>query len=131
MNVKTSSSDRVHFVDVLRLIALAQMVNGHTLHAVLRPELRSGDFYSGYLWFRGLVSVAFMLVAGFAFHITTVARFEQHKADPAAMRRRLCARTLLAIRSGSLSSAPSGRFALRCSISPRCLRVRPAPCVIY
>ena len=80
---------RVVFVDVLRLIALAQMVNGHTLHAVLQATERQGEFYQGYLWFRGLVSVAFMLVAGLAFHITTLARFERHRSDPAARRRRV------------------------------------------
>ena len=80
---------RVVFVDVLRLIALAQMVNGHTLHAVLTANVRQGEFYQGYLWFRGLVSVAFMLVAGLAFQITTLARFERHKADAEARRRRV------------------------------------------
>jgi YHS domain-containing protein len=80
---------RVHFIDVLRLIALAQMVNGHTLHALLREDVRQGSGYHSYLWFRGLVSVAFLLVAGLAFHVTTVARFAEHKRDPQAMRRRV------------------------------------------
>lgn len=65
---------RFLFVDVLRLLALLQMVNGHTLHALLQPEVRQGTVYSGYLWFRGLVSVAFMLAAGLAFYITAVIR---------------------------------------------------------
>lgn len=80
---------RVVFVDVLRLIALAQMVNGHTLHALLNASVRQGEFYQGYLWFRGLVSVAFMLVAGLAFQITTLSRFERHKSDAEARRRRV------------------------------------------
>lgn len=80
---------RVQFVDVLRLIALAQMVNGHTLHAVLTPVVRGGAFYERYLWFRGLVSVAFMLAAGFAFHITTGARLLQQRDDRAGVRRRV------------------------------------------
>lgn len=83
----TSERKRLHFVDVLRLIALLQMVNGHTLHAVLSPALRHGAVYAGYLWFRGLVSVAFMLVAGVAFYLTTVARPEAH--TPAERQRRV------------------------------------------
>ena len=86
---KTAGSPRILFVDVLRLLALAQMVNGHTLHALLREDVRHGELYDGYLWFRGLVSVAFMLVAGLAFQITTLARFEEHKQSPAAQRRRV------------------------------------------
>jgi YHS domain-containing protein len=99
------TANRIHFVDVLRLIALAQMVNGHTLHAVLREDVRQGDVYQGYLWFRGLVSVAFMLVAGFAFHVTTVARFEQHRRDRAAVQRRVM-RALQIIAIGFLLRLP-------------------------
>jgi YHS domain-containing protein len=98
-------ASRVHFVDVLRLIALAQMVNGHTLHALLREEFRHGSGYQSYLWFRGLVSVAFLLVAGLAFHITTVARFAEHKRDPQAMRRRVL-RALQIIAIGLLLRLP-------------------------
>jgi hypothetical protein len=83
------TSKRIVFVDVLRLIALAQMVNGHTLHALLREDVRHGVAYDRYLWFRGLVSVAFMLVAGLAFQITTLARFEEHKHSALAQRRRV------------------------------------------
>jgi hypothetical protein len=105
MKTSATSNSRIHFVDVLRLLALAQMVNGHTLHAVLREELRQGDFYHGYLWFRGLVSVAFMLVAGLAFHITTLARFEQHRSDRSAVRRRVL-RALQIIAIGFLLRLP-------------------------
>jgi YHS domain-containing protein len=104
-SVRPRGTGRVHFVDVLRLLALAQMVNGHTLHAVLREDVRHGDFYQGYLWFRGLVSVAFMLVAGVAFYITTVARFEQHRRDPAAFQRRVM-RALLIVAIGFLLRLP-------------------------
>lgn len=83
-----TASPRAYFVDILRLIASFQMVNGHTLDAVLGAEHRGGALWADYIWARGLVSVAFMFVAGFAFHLATLARFEKHKSDRAAVRKR-------------------------------------------
>lgn len=79
---------RAYFVDILRLIASFQMVNGHTLDAVLQDGARGGPSWGTYLWFRGLVSVAFMFVAGFAFHLATLARFERHRRSSSEIRRR-------------------------------------------
>lgn len=79
---------RVMFVDILRLLALLQMVNGHTLDAVLADSLRTGVAFERYGYLRGLVSVAFMVVAGISFQLTTLARLERHHADRRAVRRR-------------------------------------------
>lgn len=79
---------RVLFVDVLRLLALLQMINGHTLDAVLEDAARVGGGFETYRFVRGLVSVAFLVVAGVSFYLTTLARFDQHRADPSAVRRR-------------------------------------------
>lgn len=68
------SSSRVHLVDLLRLVATLQMVNGHTLDAVVSPATFAGHAFDVYNFFRGLVSVSFMLASGVAFHLTTVAR---------------------------------------------------------
>ena len=76
-------------VDVLRIIASLQMINGHTLDSLLLPELETGAIYSRYGWYRGLVSVAFLLVAGMAYYLATLRRFDTHKANPAAIRKRL------------------------------------------
>ena len=67
---------RVLFVDVVRLCALLQMINGHTLDAVLALSERVGPGFERYRFARGLVSVAFLVVAGIAFFLTTLARFE-------------------------------------------------------
>lgn len=64
------------------------MVNGHTLDAVLLDSARGGSVWGDYLWFRGMVSVSFMFVAGFAFHLATLARFEKHRARPEEIKRR-------------------------------------------
>jgi catechol 2,3-dioxygenase-like lactoylglutathione lyase family enzyme len=97
------SKPRLHFVDVLRLLALLQMVNGHTLHALLTTSVRHGAFYAGYLYFRGLVSVAFMLAAGLAFYLTVLLRAP---ANPTAERRRRVGRALEIIAIGFLLRLP-------------------------
>ena len=79
---------RVWFVDVVRLIASFQMINGHTLDVLMVDELRQGAFFERYTWARGLVSVAFLTVAGLAFHLATLARFDAHRASPAEVRKR-------------------------------------------
>lgn len=72
---------RIHFVDLLRLIASLQMVHGHTMDALLADELRSGAAFDRWSWGRGLVSVSFMFAAGLAYHLSTLARFDQHRSD--------------------------------------------------
>lgn len=71
---KPRGSMRVHLVDLLRLIATLQMVNGHTLDAVVAPAHLTGHAFDVYNFFRGLVSVSFMLASGVAFHLTTMSR---------------------------------------------------------
>ncbi|MGF1467749.1 MAG: heparan-alpha-glucosaminide N-acetyltransferase domain-containing protein [Sandaracinaceae bacterium] len=82
------ASKRIHFVDLLRLIASVQMIHGHTMNALMADDLRHGTLYQNWTWARGLVSVAFMVAAGLSFHLSTLARFEKHKAD----RRKVIAR---------------------------------------
>jgi uncharacterized membrane protein len=84
-----ATKPRITFVDVLRLLALAQMINGHTLDAVMLDSVREGPIFSWYNYVRGLVSVAFLLAAGFSYSLTTVAKLEEHKRDPALRRKRL------------------------------------------
>ena len=79
---------RVWFVDIVRLLASLQMVNGHTIDAVLLPAIEQGPIFDTYNWGRGLVSVCFLMVAGIAFHLSSLARYEQHRRNPAAIRRR-------------------------------------------
>jgi len=79
---------RAYFVDIWRLVVSVQMVNGHTLDELMLPSLKQGAFFENYTKFRGLVSVSFLLMAGFAFHLATLARFEAHRASPTAIRKR-------------------------------------------
>ncbi len=79
---------RIWFVDVVRLIASLQMINGHTLEVLLIDAARDGVIYERYQWVRGLVSVAFLTVAGIAFHLATLARFEAHRSSREEVTRR-------------------------------------------
>jgi acyltransferase len=106
-NAPRSGSARVHIVDLLRLLALFQMVNGHTLDAVLAASVREGPGFARYNFFRGLVSVSFMLASGVAFHLTTLSRLEG-KA-PAGTRKRV-GRMLEIIAIGYLLRFPLGAW---------------------
>jgi uncharacterized membrane protein len=79
---------RAVWIDVLRLLAIFQMVQGHSIDAVLADPLRTGSLFEAWTWMRGLTSIAFLFVAGFAFHLVTLPRLESHLAEPAAVRRR-------------------------------------------
>lgn len=81
-------SKRVVYVDILRLIASTQMLNGHTLDAVVLSSVMQGPIFERYNFGRGLVSVAFLVVSGIAFHLSTTSRFERHKSRPEEIRRR-------------------------------------------
>lgn len=65
------AGSRVQFVDLLRFVAAFQMLQGHTIAALLSPAHRTGLVYE--LWFsaRGLTSVAFLFTAGFSFYLAT------------------------------------------------------------
>lgn len=72
---------RIHFVDLLRLLASLQMVHGHTMDSLMAEDLRSGVVFDRWSWGRGLVSVAFLFAAGLSYHLSTLARFDQHRSD--------------------------------------------------
>jgi uncharacterized membrane protein len=80
---------RVVVIDLLRLVALVEMINGHTLNVVLSEDIKSTEGFATFTWFRGLVSVAFMLASGLSFHLTTVSRLDRHRADPTGPRHRI------------------------------------------
>ncbi len=62
-----ASQLRVLFVDWLRCLAAFQMLQGHTIAAVLAPAYRSGALYRAWCVARGLTSVAFLFAAGLSF----------------------------------------------------------------
>jgi uncharacterized membrane protein len=87
--VSETGSARVRFVDLLRVAAAFQMVQGHALDAVLATETRLGPVHAAWTWTRGLTAVAFLFVAGVSFHLSTVRRYDAHRRDARAVARRL------------------------------------------
>jgi uncharacterized membrane protein len=68
------------FVDLLRFVAATQMLQGHTIAALLAPRYRHGALYGAWATARGLTSVAFLFAAGLSFYLAT----ERETASAAA-----------------------------------------------
>ena len=97
-----SVSRRLVFIDVLRLIAALQMIQGHAVAAMLAPSYRSGPGFQVWTFARGLTSVAFLFSAGFAFALA-----EARASDLGARRRRV-GRALRLLVIGYAMHAPLG-----------------------
>lgn len=83
-----SRQGRVLALDLLRLCAAVLMVQGHTIDAVLQTEARVGAGHAAWMWLRGHTAVAFLLAAGFSFHLATLTDLEGHRRDRDAVLRR-------------------------------------------
>jgi uncharacterized membrane protein len=77
------------FVDLLRFVAAFQMLQGHTVAALLAPTYRVGHWYAVWSAARGLTSVAFLFAAGLAFQIATTREYAAGQRSPSAVRARL------------------------------------------
>lgn len=88
------------FVDLLRFVAALQMLQGHTIAAVLAPEHRAGAVFELWSGARGLTSVAFLFAAGLSFYLAT-----EHSARPGGAGRRVT-RALRLIALGYLLHLP-------------------------
>lgn len=80
---------RVVFVDLLRCVAAFQMLQGHTIAALLAPEHRSGLLFSCWSRARGLTSVAFLFAAGLSFYLATARDYAAHRGSPSSFAKRL------------------------------------------
>lgn len=93
---------RLVFIDVLRLIAAVQMIQGHSVASVLSPSYRHGPWFWGWTFARGLTSVIFLVTAGLSFCLA-----EGRGADPASRNARM-RRALGLVALGYLMHAPLG-----------------------
>jgi acyltransferase len=98
-----TASSRVVFVDLLRFVAALQMLQGHTIAALLAPEYRHGVVYALWSTARGLTSVAFLFAAGLSFYLAT-----ERPVATATGRRRRVLRALRLIAIGYLLHFPVG-----------------------
>lgn len=67
--VRSEKKHRIIFIDLMRAFAVIQMVQGHTVDALLSPEFRSVDYPAYFLWnfMRGMTAPIFMFTAGTVF----------------------------------------------------------------
>jgi hypothetical protein len=86
--LRTSADKRVVFVDALRLMAAFQMLQGHTIAALLATPERAGPWFVLWTRLRGLTSVSFLFTSGMAFYFATAPRFAVHRRDRRALGRR-------------------------------------------
>jgi len=105
--VATETRRRVVFVDLLRLLASFQMIQGHTLDALMRDELRQGEVFAWWSFIRGLTSVSFLFAAGLSFYLATLLDLGAHVRDGAAVRHRI-RRGLWLVALGYLMHLPIG-----------------------
>lgn len=101
------ASSRVVAVDVLRLLASFQMIQGHAIAGLASPRALDGPLFDTWTFARGLTSVAFLFAAGLAFHLTTLVDLPRHLAAPGAVRKRLQRAALLVV-IGYLLHTPIG-----------------------
>jgi len=69
---------RITQLDLARGIAVVLMVLGHSVDAVLAPAPRLTEAFRYYDVLRGLTAPLFLLLAGFAFTVSTVKHWDQH-----------------------------------------------------
>ncbi len=64
-----AKKERLIFIDLMRAFAVLQMVQGHTINALLSPEYRTLDSGFFYIWhtIRGFTAPIFMFTSGLAF----------------------------------------------------------------
>lgn len=60
---------RVDMLDAVRLIAAFQMIQGHTIDALLLDSARDGAFFHAWTWIRGLTAPIFLIAAGLSFSL--------------------------------------------------------------
>lgn len=82
-------SQRVQFLDVMRGVAVAVMVMGHSIDSVLSVGVRASEAFRLYDAVRGFTAPIFLFVAGYAFSIVTERRWESFHALRAPAGRRL------------------------------------------
>jgi len=101
------ASGRVVAVDLLRLIASFQMIQGHAIGGLTAPLALAGTLFLPWSFARGLTSVAFLFTAGLAFQLATLGDLPAHLARPDAVRKRF-RRALMLLAIGYVLHVPIG-----------------------
>ncbi len=85
---KSAEQERWRALDLLRLVAVVLMVQGHVFTTLLDPELRHGAWYIRHGYVHGLTAPIFFFASGLAFGVATLGNFSVHtRWGPATKRR--------------------------------------------
>jgi uncharacterized membrane protein len=80
---------RLVSLDLVRVLAMALMVQGHTLDVLLTPAVQSAPWYNFWLFCRGFTAPVFMTLAGFSFALATLKKWDDHTTLGSATWKRL------------------------------------------
>jgi uncharacterized membrane protein len=89
LETQLRSQPRLVSVDLVRVFAMALMVQGHTLDVLLTPQVQSASWYNFWLFCRGFTAPTFLMLAGFSFALATVKRWQEHIVVGPAVWKRL------------------------------------------
>jgi uncharacterized membrane protein len=67
VSTKAQATSRLAFIDVLRGVGVVLMIQLHTSHGWIRPELRTGDLWQATQFWGGLAAPIFVMLAGVSF----------------------------------------------------------------
>jgi hypothetical protein len=84
-----SVKKRYLFLDMLRAIAVAEMIHGHSLDGLLDITLRDTPFFISWIHIRGYTAPIFLFAAGLALALTTLPRIDEYSRFSSTLLRRL------------------------------------------
>jgi uncharacterized membrane protein len=82
-------SARVVLVDVVRVLAIVFMIQGHALDVLLAPAYRQSLAYDVWLFLRGLTAPTFFILSGASFTLATMRHWENYVQPSWKLLRRL------------------------------------------
>lgn len=91
------NTQRVHFLDIMRGVAVVVMVIGHSVDSVLSVDARTTEAFRLYDAVRGFTAPIFLFVAGFAFTIVTERRWMNFRSFSLPLRNRFLKVLLLLV----------------------------------
>ncbi len=88
-------SKRITQLDVMRGVAVVAMVLGHSIDAVLSPDVRAIEAFRLYDFARGFTAPVFLVLSGFAFAVSTERRWAEYIRPSVVVGKRLLKIALL------------------------------------
>lgn len=110
MSSRPSPSGRILAIDLARIFAILFMIQGHTIHVLLAPQYRQGQFFDLWLYLRGLTAPVFLSLAGCSFFVVTMRMFAKSPSDMSSKVFRRIRRFAAFVGLGYLMHMPARSF---------------------